>query len=260
MLEESLHTITPLLASTDPDEIRRGLALIRTQLSSLDEDEARSLLEMVSALFYIDPLDLPTHVPVIADAIALVGGMGPWAIPVLLQELEGGDVKAQMAIAQALGHMGAAAIDPLLDEYGKCPEPSCGNFILYALGKVKSPEIARAIPVALTAAASADLELRDTATRALGKFAESIPADGLGADLRHEIVDQLYKSVASTNPALRSKAVRSLGKLAKHGHLTPEERGRMASVLKGVLGQDEHYNWDRAYVVRKEAQEALGYI
>ena len=60
---------------------------------------------MISALFYIDPLDLPDHVPVIEDAI-LVGSLGAWAIPPLLQELGGGDVKAQMAIAQALGRMG----------------------------------------------------------------------------------------------------------------------------------------------------------
>ena len=152
MQTELLQTISTLLASTDPNEIRGGLALVKSQLPSLAEDEGRDLLEMISALFYIDPLDLPGHLPVIEDAIALVGSMGAWAIPPLLRELGGGDVKAQMAIAQALGHMGAPAIDPLLFEYSACPEPACQNFILYALGKVKAPEIIQAVPAALEAA------------------------------------------------------------------------------------------------------------
>ena len=56
------------------------------------------------------------------------------------------------------------------------------------------------------------------------------------------------------------KAVRSLGKLAKHGHLTARERWELAVRLRRILGQDENFEWDRAYVVRKEAQEALGSV
>lgn len=260
MQQELFRTIATLLASTDPNEIRAGLALVRSQLPSLAEGEGRSLLEMIAALFYIDPLDLPGHVPVIEDAIALVGSMGAWAIPCLIQDLEAGDVKAQMAIAQALGHMGAAAIDPLLAEFQGCPEIGCHTFVLYALGKVKSPEVARAVPFALEAAASDNVEMRDTATRALGKFAESIPPGGLKEDVRKAILAQLQQTLADPNPALRAKAVRSLGKLAKHGHLSGRERWELAGTLRRILGQDENFEWDRAYVVRKEAQEALTYV
>jgi HEAT repeat protein len=259
MQQEVFQTISTLLAGTDPDEIRDGLALVKSQLPALSEEEGQTLLEMISALFYIDPLDLPDHVPVIEDAIALVGSMGDWAIPPLLQELGGGDVKAQMAIAQALGHMGAPAIDTLLFEYNACPEPACQNFILYALGKVKAPEIVKAVPAALEAAASIDQEMRDTATRALGKFAESIPAGDLAGEMRTDVLERLRKNMVDLNPALRAKAVRSLGKLARYGHMTGRERWELAATLRGILGQDENYEWDRAYVVRKEAKEALEY-
>ncbi len=259
MQQELYQTITTLLSSTDPNEIRGGLALVKSQLPSLGEEEGCALLEMISALFYIDPLDLPGHVPVIEDAITLVGGMGTWAIPPLLKELGEGDVKAQMAIAQALGQMGTPAIEALLFEYNACPEPACQNFILYAMGKVKSSEVIKAVPLALEAAASIDQEMRDTATRALGKFAESIPAGNLTGDLRTAVIERLRKNMADLNPALRAKAVRSLGKLAKHGHMTGRERWELAAALRRILGQDEAYEWDRAYVVRKEAKEALAY-
>jgi HEAT repeat protein len=259
MQQEVFQTISTLLASTDPSELSAGLALVKSQVPSLGEDEGRSLLEMISALFYIDPLDLPGHLPVIEEAIALVGSMGTWAIPPLLQELGGGDVKAQMAVAQALGHMGAPAIEPLIFEYNACPEPACQNFILYALGKVKAPEIIKAVPAALEAAGSIDQEMRDTATRALGKFAESIPAGNLTGDLRTAVIERLRKNMGDLNPALRAKAVRSLGKMARLGHMTGRERWELAAALRRILGQDEDFEWDRAYVVRKEAKEALEY-
>jgi len=187
--------------------------------------------------------------------------MGEAVIPVLIQTLESGDVKAQMALAQALGRMGDAAIEPLLTEYEQtCPDPACHAFLLFALGKVKSPQIAKAVPLALEAAHSPDLELRDTATRAIGKFVESIPAGALSEETRCALVEVLQRNLADASPGVRSKAVRSLGKLAKFGHLTLAEKTQLQTTLHRLLGEDEHFEWDRAYVVRKEAKEALGYV
>ena len=260
MQPDTYRTISALLASTDPAEIHRGLALVKAQLPALSEEEAQPLLDMVVALFYIDPLDLPEHLPVLEEAIEVAAGFGTWAIPVLIQDMATGDVKAQMALAQALGHMGADAIGPLVAQYHDCPEASCGAFVLYALGKIKSPQIVAAIPVALEAAGAADQELRDSATRAIGKFAESIAPADLSADVRDALVERLRANLGDASPGIRAKAVRSLGKLAKFGYLTAEQCGQLKITLKRVLGEDEHFEWDRAYVVRKEAKEALGYV
>ena len=260
MEEERMRVIANLLASHEPGELLRGLALIKAATPQADAADAQQFCELILPLFYIDPLDHPEHVPVIEEAIMVTAALGEAVIPSLIQNLEAGDVKAQMVIAQALGHMGAPAIEPLLAEFQGCPEPGCHNFVLYALGKIKSPEIVKAVPFALGAAASSDVEMRDTATRALGKFAESIPAGGLGEDVRAEMAARLHRNLGDPNPALRSKAVRSLGKLAKFGHLTAGERAGLKVTLKRILGEDEHFDWDRAYVVRKEAKEALAYV
>jgi HEAT repeat protein len=260
-LEENLfQTISVLLASTEPDEIVEGLELVRAQIPTAGEAESHRLFEMLSPLFYIDPLDLPGHLPVLEEAIAVVAGLGKDVIPDLIQSLGSGDVKAQMAIAQALGRMGADAIAPLIAEYEGCPEPGCGAFVLYALGKIKSPQILAAAPVALDAARSPDLELRDSATRAIGKFAESIPAGGLSAEMRAGLVSVLQQNLADSSPGVRAKAVRSLGKLARYGHLEPGEHAQLKVTFLRILGADEAFDWDRAYVVRKEAKEALQYV
>ncbi len=261
MHSDTQRTIATLLASTVPAEIQQGLQQVKAQLPAWSQDEARPILDMIVALFYIDPLDLPEHLPVLEEAIAVAASFGPWIIPTLIGDMEAGDVKAQMALAQVLGRIGADAIRPLMTEYlSACPEAGCRAFVLYAMGKIKSPQIAEAAPIALEAAGSPEQELRDSATRAIGKFAESIPPRGMSADLRNTLVTRLTANLADPSPGIRAKAVRSLGKLAKHGHLTQTQRGQLGRTLRRILGEDGRFEWDHAYVVRKEAQEALGHV
>ena len=95
--------------------------------------------------------------------------------------------------------------------------------MLYALGKIKSPRIVEALPTALEAAGAPDQELRDSATRALGKFAESIPAGRIGRGGAHDVGRaSCAANLSDGSPAIRAKAVRSLGKLARFGHLSTE--------------------------------------
>ena len=113
MSKNSHRTIQTLLASTEPEDLRQGLELVRSEIARMGSSEARPLFEMISAIFYIDPLDHPELMPILDEAISLVVGFGQWVIPVLIETLDAGDIKVQMAIAHALGRIGADAITPL---------------------------------------------------------------------------------------------------------------------------------------------------
>lgn len=260
MPEDSYDAIKALLASAQPEELRQGLELVKKEIARVGSREARPLFEIVSAIFYIDPLDRPDLLPILDEAVSLVVGFGEWVIPVLVDNLDAGDLKAQWAIGHALGRIGADAIQPLIAEYTASVEPARRSFVLYALGKIKSPQVVQVASLALEAAQSPDIELRDTATRALGKFAESIPPAQLTEALRREFLVRLQTNLADPNPGIRAKAIRSLGKLAKYGHLTNSERETLKTVCHRILGKDESFEWDRAYIVRKEAEETLRYV
>jgi len=148
----------------------------------------------------------------------------------------------------------------LMLEYASTTDPTRRSFILYTLGKIKSPKIVQAAPLALEAAQSPDRELRDTATRALGKFAESIPPENMSNELRAQFRERLHANLSDPHASIRAKAIRSLGKLAKYGHMTPAERAQLKVICERALGTDELAEWDRAYIVRKEAEEALRYV
>lgn len=257
--EDALGQIRTLLTSSDAEDLRKGLALAEREIARVGSREARPLFEIVSTIFYLDPLDRPDLVPILDEAVSLVVGFGDWVIPVLVDHLEAGDVKAQLAVGHALGRIGSDAISPLMAKYDAVADPAVRPFVLYALGKIVSPRIAEAVPMMLEAARSGNLETRDTATRALGRMAESIPPGGLPDDLRRAVVERLHAILADASVGVRSKAVRSLGKLAKAGHMTAVERETLAAACRRLLGQDESFEWDRAYVVRKEAEEALMY-
>jgi HEAT repeat protein len=259
MPEKTYAKIRELLASSDIAELKAGLELVKAEIRRIGSAQAQELFEVVSSLFYLDSYEQPALAPIVDEAITLVIGFGRWVIPALVEKLDAGDFKAQFAVSAALGRIGADAIDPLLDACAAAPESDRHVFILYALGKIKSPKVIAAVPAVLTAAASTYAEVRDTATRALGKLAESIPPADLTESQRRAIVTRLHANLADTSPAIRAKAVRSLGKLARHGHLTAEEKIALRKLCVGLLGTDEAHDWDHAYVVRREAEEALRY-
>jgi len=260
MQNDSYSTIKKLLASEKLEDLRQGLKLVRNEVIRIGSSEAQPLFEIVTTIFYIDPLDRPDLAPILDEAISLIVGFGEWVIPVLVDNLDAGDIKAQFAIAHTLGRIGSDAIKPLMAEYEMSSDPTYRSFILYALGKIKSPKIVQAAQLVLEAAQSDALELRDTAVRAIGKFAESIPPSNLTEKQQQVFIEQLHANLADTNPGIRAKAVRSLGKMTKYGHLTKPERQKLKKLCQLILGTDDNFEWDRAYIVRKEAEEALRYF
>jgi len=88
-------------------------------------------------------LDRPDPVPLLDEAINIVAGLGQWVIPALVDKLDAGGLKAQMAMAQVLGRMGDVAIRPLMTRYQAMAEPARRAFILYALGTAITNGIAR---------------------------------------------------------------------------------------------------------------------
>jgi hypothetical protein len=258
--QETHQTIKALLTSALPDELRRGLVLLQEEIDRAGNDEAAPLFEFVSALFYIDALDRPELAPVLNEAVSVVVRFGPSFIPALLSKLEDGDLKAQLVISHALGRMGADAVEPLMAAYRASTDTGRRCFILYALARIKSPEVGQVVALARDAADSPDMELRDTGTRAIGKLAESVPPEQIPEALRRELIEKLRANLASSNAVIRAKAVRSFGKLARFGHLTAAERDTLRGVCQSFLGRDESFDWDRAYIVRREAEEALSYL
>ncbi len=254
-----IEEIEKLLASETREEVRRGLELTISEIARRGTESAQDLFGALTSLFYIDPLDRPDLKPCLDEAIDLVLGLGDRVIPTLLERLDDSDLKAQIVIANVLGRLGADAVEPLLDAYRTTDDLGKRSFILYAIGHVRSPRAASALPELLEAARAKDRNLRDTATRAIGRIFEWIPPGEISANDIENIIEVLRANLADPSSGIRAKAIRSLGKLARFGHLTKEQCLWLYDTLQLVIGADDRHAWDRAYIVRKEAQEAMGH-
>lgn len=256
-MTEHSHTIgRPALTLEREEYVRKCLERVRADLAASGPQDA--CIEVLISFFHIDPLDQPDLVPLLDEAVDVVASIGEPIIPRLLEIFDGADLKAQLATGHALGRIGKPAIRHLLADYAEAQTDTRRALVLYALGKVQAPEIVQAVPLALAAASSPDLELRDTAVRAFGKFAESIPPGGLAPAVVDTIVNVLLEHAADPMPHVRAKAVRSLGKLARFGHLRPALRATLRQMCEQIIGKEQ--TWDNAYIVRHEAHEALQYL
>jgi HEAT repeat protein len=256
---DSLPEALQCLHSDRPERIGEGLEYLRVGLGALPEAEFRGAVEQLCALFYVDTADRPDLQPLLDRAVALLAAQGPRVISQLLELMKGSDIKSHLYLARTLAYLGQPAL-PALRRVIATEDPYSRSFALFAVGKVHDPAVREALPEVIGALMHPDKEVRDSAARTLGKIAENVPASQLGEDRRAEILEVLFRTLSDAQPAVRAKAVRSLGKLVRAAYLSPDQEARVRSAVLRILGQDEAHEWDRAFIVRREAEEALRHI
>jgi len=174
-----------------------------------------------------------------------------------VESLKGSDLKFEFNIARTLGQMGGPALDKLIKAFENTTDAAARSLIIFSMGKIKDPVIRAANQLLIQAATDPDQEVRDSAVRTIGKMAEVVSPSEVPPEERDTVVDVLFKSLGDPAHAVRAKAVRSLAKLAHAGFLTEEQRAALGKRAHGLLGHVEEGVWDRAYIVRKEAEFAL---
>jgi HEAT repeat protein len=256
---DSLSNALQSLQSDRPEVIGEGLEHLGACMGSLAEADFRRAVEELCALFYVDTADRPDLQPLLGRAVGILAAQGSRVVPQVLELMKGSDIKSHLYLARTLGAIGRPALAALRrviateDPYGR-------SFALFAVGKVHDSAVREALPEVVGSLMHPDKDVRDSAARTLGKIAEVLPAGELTADRRTEIFEVLFRSLSDVQPAVRAKAVRSLGKLARFGYLTAAQEERVRLAVLRALGRDEAHEWDRAFIVRREAEETLRHL
>jgi len=257
MPEETLRSAIAKLTGATRSQLEDGVRDISRLMPALPDAEFRQAVEALCSLFYVDTYDHPELEPLLDLAAKCLARQGVKVVPLLLEFMEGSDVKSHIHLGQAIGMVGAAAIPALRRFIATADDPYSRAFALFAIGKVRAPEVAEALPEVIGSLMHPDKEVRDSAARAVGKIVEVVPPEQLGDRRRTEIYDALFRALDDKHAAVRAKAVRSLGKLALAGYLAGEQEEKLKTALRRMLGEGDAYDWDRAYIVRREAEEAL---
>jgi len=245
------------LGSSDPKIVKEGVNFLATRVEKLEGSELKIVLGALYALFYIDLYDIPNFYPTIESAMDVMAKRKEEATNFLLSRAGDSDLKAGMRIAITFGKIGAYCIEPLLEKLRSTRDHYTKTLILYTFGKITDPEIKRVIPDVMDAFREESKEVRDSAARAVGKIVEVVPPLDVPVSQRNRLLNSLLHLIRDPFPGVRSKAIRSLGKMAARNYISDEEKAKAKDILKRLTGQNIHFRWDNAYIVRREAEVAI---
>jgi HEAT repeat protein len=254
-----LKPLHEAITGTDPVAVREAIARVGSNLDKLDLSQIPDVVEIIASLFYIDLGDRPEYVHVVEEAVATIAAMGEHAVPTLMWLIGESDVKAQLMLGRTLGRIGAPAYGPLKNLYYQTQEPWHRALALFALAKMHEAALMEIFPDAVNALDDSNRELRDTAARTVGRIIDSFQPGQLPHDLVSNAFERLMLRLGDFNAVVRAKAVRTIGKMAKNHYLDREQLESARGAIESLLGLDNGES-DPFFLVRREAQEALGYL
>jgi hypothetical protein len=257
---DALRAIFADLKSDDRGRLLKACDFVRKHAHEFDRKRVEDLAEAFSSLFYLDTDERPELAPAVEASVHAVSALGTGAIDVLIAELTDTDLKANMLIAKALGKMGHPAAVALIDRFRNNKDPYHRSVALFALSRMDDPALIEIFSEVVSAMDHENGELRDTAALAIGRMAECLGGLCLAPDAINRAFEALMKKLADPSAGARSKAVRSIGKLAQVGYLNEEQKSRAAGAMGSMLGIDGKHEWDRGFIVRKEAEEAYRHL
>ncbi len=256
-MQENIRQALDKIAGHELETIMAGLNDIQAGIHSYHQDDLLVITDTLGSLFFIDFFDRPDLQPAVEAAIDILAEAGPEIIPFIMETFENSDIKANISFAKVLGKIGVPAIPHLVEFYRQSDDPYKKSYALYALGKIKDKAVLATLPDIIQAVESEHLEVRDSAIRALGKTFELITPKDISTSHRENIFNLLFACISDSHSSIRAKALRTLGQMAGASLLTDDQRTQLSMACSRITGQNENYRWDRAYIVRKEAQEVL---
>ena len=190
-----------------------------------------------------------------------IAKFGPDIIPFLLEEITDVDGESAAYLGKALCKIGKPGIDYLLQEWSRFSDndPALIN-LLQTVSYYTVPEIQGAVPLLVAASGHANFQVQAMALHAMGRILERSNANLIDRRLVTNLFDVCFHALAHVKPLVRKNAARSLGKMLRKGILLPDEEKRVRDAFMSITGRDEKHNWDRAFIVRKEAELYLSHF
>jgi NAD(P)H-flavin reductase len=248
---------------TMDSEVSVSKALSRVKLlEGLDTVEKNELAAALSTVFYHhDHAGVTGMNKLAVKAEKQIAKFGCDVIPFLIEELINADAESAAYLGRAIALNSCDSINLLLAAWDENEEDDFAIInIIQSLSYSKSPKVRKAIPKILVTAKSRNFQLRAIALYTLGKLSRRIPADAFDNKLREAMFDVVFESLKDRKPLVRKNAARTLGKMQKKGILVPIHERKVYEAFRAFLGKDGHHKWDRAYIVRHEAEHFLPFF
>lgn len=258
MQDERLQKIAEKFSNETPESYSEGLELSKSLVK--DGYYSDEFLELLTSVFFTDVYEYNELRDSVEEIAGLIGKLGEQALPRLLELVDDADAKASFYFAVSIGAIGVPAIQPVVQKLISTEDSFIRALLIFSLGKIKDPAIKRVIPDLQPFLSDSDSEVRDSAVRTLGKIFEIAEPDDISEQEVELVFVKFMDLLKDTDSKVRAKAMHSLGKLVSKGYLTNLQIQKLESSVLKILGKDKNYNWDNAYIVRREARPVYDMI
>lgn len=251
---EGLDTHSPLSVARTLDRVKN--------LDDLTTDERISLTEAFFDIFAHAHHTNSTSMPKLAvRAGKRIAKFGPEMLPVLFSHLLTADSETANYYAKALARNGEVALKyllPKLTEYRDRDHEIIN--LIQALAYFKTPEAATTIPFVLSVAQHVNHQVTSMAVYTSGRLVQQLPASSFSDELRQFMFNSCFRFLSHAQGLVRKNAARTLGKMLRKGLLNEDNEHKLYKAFLSITGRDDHHNWDRAFIVRREAEDFLPFF
>lgn len=226
------------------------------KLENLSKDEKNDLAAALSTIFYHHDHAGVTDMNKLAGRAEIqIANFGADVMPFLIEEMINADGESAAYLGKTIALTGCPGVAMILDAWNKNQEDDFAVInLIQALSYFKIPEVTNAMPQILVAAKSGNFQVRAMALYVTGKLALSLSANDFDEKLCLAMFDTAFELLSDRKPLVRKNAARTLGKMLKKGILTKNQEKKVFDAFQAILGKDGQHKWDRAFIVRHEAE------
>ncbi len=118
----------------------------------------------------------------------------------------------------------------------------------------------KAIPAILVAAQHHNHQVTAMGLHSVVRLVQKLRPAAFSAELRSNMFESVFRFLSHPQVLVRKNAAHTLGKMLRKGLLSEENEKKLYNTFLAIAGRDEHHNWDRAFIVRREAEDFLPYF
>jgi hypothetical protein len=251
-----LSSIFNGLNGENKPEILTSCRLARENVAAMSPGDIRNVTDALVSLFYLDNIKDDEYAEIVECATEAIASMGPGTVPVLIEGLTGADLHANLLIAETLGKIGTPAVAMLKNIFRTDPDPYQRSVALLALSGIDDPALIDIFPDVVSAMDHENGELRSTAVQAIGRMVDCIGGVCLAPDVANSAFEKLVAKISDPHAGTRARAITAIGKLGAKDYLDDGRKTQAIDITGSLLGLDNKHEWDRAFIVRKAAENA----
>lgn len=260
-MNTQVDQIIQKLNTDSVESVAETLAQLK-EISDISQEQKMVLGQALTEVFFQAHHTGATRIPKLAVHVEKrIASFGPSMIPYLFEEIIEADSESATYFGKTLARIGNPGLEFLLPQLSAFKEDEHALInLIQVFSYFKIPETVQAIGPILDVAKHSNHQVTSMALYTVGRLVQRLPLSCFTPPIKSSLFNSVAGFLSHREALVRKNAARALGKMLRKGLLTVEEEKKVYKAFMSITGKDDHHNWDRAFIVRREAEDFFPYF